>query len=248
MLNYMKAEIYRNFNRLYFWLYTGIFVAIALIVNIELKIKNVLGISLNALAEMSVVMLIVPLYLVIAFVDMVTAEEHKNLTLRNIVTFGLERIKLILSKQVVAIVLALISALIIGVVFYGSGALLLGIDYASKTEMINNFTKIAASIPLWIGAISVATFMSFLINNNTLFAFTYAGVLLLDSRIIKLLAILFWDKIANINKILITTHIKKLASASATGEDMINAVLVGVAYTIVFTLLSMIYFKRKEVK
>ena len=82
MINYIKAELYRNFNRVYFWWYTFAIAAFTLLANILLKISSVSenAISLVELIEISTHMLILPIFLIPAIVEMVTAEENKNLT------------------------------------------------------------------------------------------------------------------------------------------------------------------------
>jgi ABC-2 type transport system permease protein len=248
MLNYIKAELYRNFNRMYLWAFTGVIAALALFIIVISKVNNIPNMTLTTLVQVSTYVLSFPVFFVAAMLDIVVAEEHKNQTMRNVVTFGVSRSKLILSKVIVSVILAFISALIIAVVFYGSGAVFLGLGSDFPGTILEDALRILAAVPLWIGAISVGTFLATVINNNTIFAFAYGGLFLMTSKIIQILEMLVSGKFKYVRDILITTQLSRLGATELASKDMLHAVLVGVIYTIVFTILSMVYFKKKEVK
>jgi ABC-2 type transport system permease protein len=248
MLNYIKAELYRNFNRLYFWVFTGSIAGFALFINITGKVNNLPGMSLSMLLQTSVFMLAMPVYLVAGIADMVTAEENKFQTMRNVIAFGVPRYKLVLSKFIASVILASISAFIILGLFLGSAVMLFGIDQGVSALLPKVFIRILTAIPLWIGAISIGTFLAMVINNNTLFGFAHAGIFFFTTKIISLLAFIVSDKLAVLNKYLITTRLGLLkAEEIASGELWLSA-FIGLAYTVVFIALSVICFNKKEVK
>lgn len=248
MINYMKAELYRNFNRLYFWVFTGVLSALALAVNMMGSASSVSGMNLSMILDSTLYVLAMPVFLVAGIVDMVTAEENKNQTLRNAITFGISRYKLVLSKVFVSIILAFISAFIILGIFYGSGALLLGVDEGVKTVLPMVSIRLLTAVPLWIGAISIGTFLAIAINNNTLFGFAHAGVFFMTSKIILFLSYAVSNKIMFLNKYLITTRLNGLRAADIPANELWFSALIGLAYTVVFIILSIIYFNKKEVK
>jgi ABC-2 type transport system permease protein len=248
MLNYIRAELYRNFNRLYFWIFTGVLSALALFINILTIATDSPGISLSMLLDSALYVLVVPVFLVAGIVDMVTAEENKNQTLRNVITFGVSRYKLILSKVIVSVILAFISAFIILGLFYGSAAVLFGIDEGVKTVLPMVSIRLLTAVPLWIGAISIGTFLGMAINNNTLFGFAHAGIFFMTSKIILFLSYVVSDKFMYFNKYLITTRLNGLRAADLSAGELWQSILIGFAYTVIFTILSMIYFNKKEIK
>lgn len=248
MLNYMRAEFYRNFNRVYLWAYTGFFALSAFAINLLASSNKNIPIKVTVLMDITIAMLILPVYFVIPMLDMATAEENKNQTLRNVITFGMPRYKLILSKLITATVLALISALIILVVFYGSGAVLFGLGDNFPSAAADLLQRLLAALPLWIGAIAVGTFLALFINNNNMFSVVYGALFLVLPTVIKMLVYLVSDKFMYIQKILISTQIGKIAAPNASSQDMLSAALIGVGYIVVFTLLSILYFSKKEVK
>jgi ABC-2 type transport system permease protein len=248
MLNYIKAELYRNFNRLYFWVFTGVLTALALFINIVSVANDAPGIGLSMLLNSTLYVLSVPVFLVAMIVDMVTSEENKNQTLRNVITFGIPRHKLMLSKIIVSVILASISALIILGLFYGSGAAFYGIDEGVKTVLPMVSIRLLTAVPLWIGAISIGTFLGMSINNSNLFGFAHAGIFFLTSKIIIILSYAVSDKFMLLNNYLITTRLNNLRAPDITAGELWISALIGLAYTVVFTVLSIIYFNKKEVK
>lgn len=248
MLNYIKAELYRNFNRVHFWAYTCSIAAFALFLNILIAATSSVNIDLSILFEPLVQFLILPVFLVAAYIEIATAEEHKNLTLKNAVAFGTPRSRIALSKVIVTVILSFIAAVIIYTVYLGSGALLFGINESTIPLIADAWLRILAALPLWIGAISVGTFIALFINNSTAGAFVYAGVFTIIAPIIKMLSMLVSDKFGYIYKILITPQFAVLKQPNLDSSVMLRAAGIGIIYTILFTVLSMLYIKKKEIK
>lgn len=248
MLNYIKAELYRNFNRAQFWVYSGVIAALALMLNILLAASNSAKIDLNFLFEMITQMLFLPIFLVATFIDITTGEEQKNLTLKNAVSFGVPRSKIALSKVIVTVTLSFIAAIMIFTVFFGSGTLLFGIKEGTLPAIGDAALRILTSVPLWIGAISIGTFIAVFLNNNTAAAFVYAGVFTLISPTIKLLTLLVSDKFSYVSKILITSQFSILKQPNLGSSTLIKIAGLGFVYTVLFTVLSMLYIKKKEIR
>lgn len=248
MLNYIKAELYRNFNRPHLWVYSGVIAALSLLLNISFKISSAPNMDLSRLFQIMTQMLILPIFLVASFIDVTTAEESKNLTLKNAVSFGVPRSKIALSKFIVTVILSFIAAFIIFIVFFGSGAVLFGIKEGSMQLIRDSSLRILTSLPLWIGAISVGTFIALFFNNSTAAAFVYAGVFAGVGPIVKGLSMLISDKFNYIYRILITTQLSSLGLPALGDNALITAAGIGIAYTILFTMISMLYIKRKEIK
>lgn len=246
MINYIKAELYRNFNRPYLWVYTGIIAALVLAINIMFNINS--ATSLSTILQMTNSMMLIPVFLVAGMIDTVIAEEYKNKTMKNVIAFGIKRSKLILSKYIVAVILAFISAFIILAVLYGSGALLLGLGDNFNVVFLDHLKRIAAALPLWMAAIAVGVFLNIIISNSTVCAFVYAGVFVMTSLIIRLLTAFVSHKFKYVYDILITTQLSNLNAKVVTNHNLILAVIVGFIYIVLFLVFSILYFKKKEVK
>jgi ABC-2 type transport system permease protein len=244
----MRAELYRNFNRMYFWMFTGIMAALAVAIVILSSVDNIVRLNFSMLLDTILYVLGMPVYLAAGFIDMVTAEENKNQTLRNAITFGTPRYKLVLSKLIVTVILALLSAIIVLGLFYGSAAALFGIDEATGEVLSMVLPRLATALPLWIGAVSIGTFLAIAINNSTLFGFAYAGIFFLTSKIIMVLSYVVSDKFTRLNDYLISTRLTALRAPNLTSKDLWTTALIGLCYTVIFTIINMLYFNKKEVK
>ncbi|GAA0086123.1 hypothetical protein UT300007_25620 [Clostridium sp. CTA-7] len=246
MLNYIRADIYRNLNRKYFWIYTGIIAAMAVLVTVLFYISN--GIpdkDFNLVLNIATQAFTLPIYLVGAFVEMATSDEQKNQTFKNVVSFGVTRNTIAISKVITAVILSILSAFIILTAFSISGLILLGGPSDFLSEFLIRFSL--ASV-LWIAAISIGTFIALVFNSSNISAIVYFGIFLMTKNIISLVSLLVWDKFSYLNKLLISTKLNILAKEPLIMENIGPAILVGVIYTIVFTGLSMLYLRKKEIK
>ena len=246
MLNYIKAELYRNFNRVYFYAFTACISFVAILSNLLIVNQNI---ALGEMIQMSIKMLGLPIYLVIMIVDMVTSEENKNLTVKNVLASGLPRNKMYLSKIIVATILAVISAAVILTMFLGSSALITGIDESISSDLVRDFTfRILSAVPLWIGTISICTFIAFLIKNNTLFASTYVILFICTKQIFNILGYLVSDKFFYVKKMLISGQLEVLSSQDVVSRAQLStAACIGFAYTIIFIVLGVILIRKKEI-
>lgn len=248
MFNYMRAELYRNFNRMYFWVFTVVMAALAVAIVILSRVDNIVRLDFSMLLDTILYVMVMPVYIAAGFIDMVSAEENKNQTLRNAITFGIPRYKLVLSKLIVTVILALVSAFIVLGLFYGSAAALYGIDQATGDVLSRVLPRLLTALPLWIGAVSIGTFLGLAINNNTLFGFAYAGVFFITSKIIMVLSYVVSDKFLKLNDYLISMRLSALKSPNLTSKDLWTSALIGLCYTVIFTIINMLYFNKKEIK
>ncbi|MBU3092534.1 ABC transporter permease [Clostridium sp. CF011] len=246
MINYIKAELYRSFNRVSFWAYIAFIGILAILANVMIF----KGMPTEIINFYDFVMTIIgmPIFLVVSFVDIITAEENKNETLRNVVVFGVSRSKIILSKLVATVILAFIAEIIILVLFFGSAFILVGVNNELISTIISFCKKSLVATPLWIASIAIGTCLAVIIKNNTIFAFVYAGIFLLTDKIIMALSFFVSDKFKYLGNILITKKINEISTSSLTSETIISSVLMGVIYTLVFTTITILYFEKKEVK
>ena len=250
MLNYIKAELYRNFNRLYYWSFVIIISGLGLSLNILMKATSVnANMDLSELMYIGIKSINLPLFLVLMMIDIVTSEENKNLTLKNAVSFGIPRNRIVLSKIIATVVLSIIAAFIILTVFLGSGAMLFGLGKDFSIDIVKDFSlRLLVALPLWIGGISVGTFLGIVFKNNTMSSFVYFGVFSMTGNIISLLSLIVYPKLMNINKFLITTNLSNIKADTVASNTLGFAALVGIGFTVVFTILSMLYFNKKEIK
>ncbi|MPQ33986.1 hypothetical protein E4V42_21555 [Clostridium estertheticum] len=251
MINYIKAELYRSFNRVYFWGYTAFIAILAVLSNvIVLNIRNYYPTgSINSFFYSFIISCImIPVFFVFGFIDIITLDENKNETLRNVVVFGVKRSKIILSKLVATVIIAFIAEIIILVSFLGSAFILFGVNNELLTTIISFCQKSLVATPLWIAAISIGNCLAVIIKNNNVLSLVYIGIFLITDKIINLLSVFVSENFKYIGNILITKKINEISAGPLTSETIISSVLLGVIYTLVFTTITILYFEKKEIK
>lgn len=256
MLSYIKAELYRTFNRKYFYFFTGILAALALSLNILLKLvgtkDNVT--LINAIAvPVTDYLLLLPVLLLVMIVDMIYTEEYKNGTLKNTVSFGISRSKLVFGKFIAIIILAFIAYFVALFVFFGSSAAIFGVGHFSKIKPSTYFniviTRYCAAVLLWVAVIAVGLLLSTLVNSYNTFIYSYIGIFLILPIAINLLSRMIDKNIAKINCFLLTGCISLVGTYNGINKgDVFWAVAVGLVYIVVCLILSAVWSSKKDVK
>lgn len=256
MLNYIKAELYRTFNRKYFYFFIGILAVLAMSLLIFLKIvdaKN--NISLIDAMGMSVTnyMMMLPVGLLVMLIDMIYTEEYKNGTLKNTVAFGMSRSKLIFGKFITIIILAFITDIVVKFVFWTGSALIFGIGHFNriKPSMYFNIiaTRYCTAVILWIAVIAVGLLLITFINNSNMFLYVYFGVFVVLPMTIDILSHIVDKNIGKINNFLITGCINLVGAYNGTNKgNVFWALAVGLVYIVICLSLSVVWFSKKDVK
>ncbi|GAA0736409.1 ABC transporter permease [Clostridium oceanicum] len=109
MINYIKSEFYRIFNRSYFKLYVVMVSMLMFIVNQIIKLYPRNEMNLRLVIEGSILISKLVIFLIIPIVYMIILEENKTGTLKNVLAFGLSRNKIFLSKIIVCSMLIFIT-------------------------------------------------------------------------------------------------------------------------------------------
>lgn len=243
MVNYIKAELYRSFNRLYLWIYAAVISGMAVFVITAFKKQNCYMPFSKMISEFDV--LVMAIFLVAGMIDMVTAEEHKDGTLKNVLSYGLSRNKMIVSKFISSLILSFIFAGIIIAFIFGTMAVCWGIGSNFTNDVRSSFSMMAVSLPLWIASEALGTFLALAFSNNMIFTVVYIAVFGIVDQIVLILGTTVWSGFMSMQKYLIPTQLKHIA----LGHGDVNlAITSGIIYTIMFLLISFIYMKRKDVK
>ena len=246
MLNYIKAELYKGLNRLSYKVTLLVLVLLSVSANALFRGPNVT--ALESL-DMAMSCLDAIIFLVILYIDV--TEELKDKTLRNVMVSGLSREKLYISKVIIPIIIAFITCIFILVFFVGSTFLFLKPGNLSPAILINLALRLLCAIPLFIAAISFGVLLSFILKNQYAFAYTYAAIFALMGNFIKLLCALVSNKFYGIYNLLITTNISALTpikNPNLTLLQMLHSAGLGFAYTIIFTIIGIIIFRKMEIK
>lgn len=256
MLNYIKAELYRTFNRKYFYFFTGILAALALGLNILFKFGGAKDNAtlINAITiPVTEYSLLLPVLLLVMIVDMIYTEEYKNGTLKNTVSFGMSRSKLVFGKFITIIILAFITYFFVLFIFFASSAAIFGVGHFSKIKPSMYFniiaTRYCAAVLLWVAVIAVGLLLSTFVNSYNTFIYSYIGIFIILPIAINLLSRMIDKNIAKINYFLITGCISLVGTYNGVNAgDVFWAIAVGLAYIVVCLVLSAVWVSKKDVK
>lgn len=246
MLNYIKAELYKDLNRLSYKVIILVLVLLSISSNALFA-----GPKITALESMYMAMSSLPSVVLIIMMYIDVTEELKDKTLRNIIVSGLPREKLYISKVIIPIIISFITCIFILVFFVGSTFLFLKPGNLSPAILTNLSLRLLCAIPLYIAAISFGVLLSFILKNQYAFAYTYLGIFVLMGPIIKLLCAFISNKFYGIYNLLITTNISVLIpikNSNLTSLQMLHSAGLGFAYTIIFTIIGIMIFRKMEIK
>lgn len=189
--------------------------------------------------------LMFPLFIVLMFVDIVTAEENKEHTLKNTISFGISRSKLYLAKNISAVIIAAVVATVTLGAFFASGFLFLHAGEGYTSSFLKEIAlKIAVALLLYIAAITLGTLLAAIVKRNTLFTFAYFGMLVIPVLAFKLLK--------HVNHIFSYAEYAMLLTqsqvlAQGTPAQLLTAVWIALAHIAVFVTLGLFLFKRQEI-
>lgn len=253
MLRVIKSELYKTCHRLYPFVFSGVIVALGLLMvflfaftNPNLPADKQVG--FDGMIEFTLYMLPLGLYLTVAFVDMVFSEEYKNQTMKNPLAFGIPRTSLYLGKLAAELTVAVISLIVILGVILGVGLLLLGPVYpVSFSKLFVEFgQRLLVSLPLWIGALSFGNMLAFHFKSSTLYTLFFIG-LFAALPVVLQMAAYYYPFLGEVRLWLMTPLLEQLANTELTNEIILRSVVTGAAYLIGSTLIGLIFYRKKEI-
>lgn len=242
MLNLIKADLYKSFHRLYLYVFMGAMIALTVFCN---AVFASMGMPFEMSLQFAMGLLMFPLFFVVMFVDIVTAEENKEHTFKNTVSFGLSRNKIFLAKNISAVLVAAVVAAVTLSAFFLSAILLLHPEKAGGPVIPSDYVlKIAVALLLYIAAISLGTLLAVIVKRNSLFTFSYFGILVLPALVFKLLSltnpVFAYPEYA---MLFMQTRIL----AEATHPQIMMVIWNALAHIAVFQVLGLILFKKQEI-
>ena len=248
MLNYIRADLYKTAHRPYLYVFEAVLLALVLASNLLIKFVSAGATAADEL-QATLKMLLVPVFLVLLTVDVVTGDDMKEHSFKNTAAFGAPRLKLYLSHLISSILIALILTAVTLLAIFGCAFALFSPGKNLTADFISQyFLRLGAAALLYIAAICVGTVLAILIKNNTVFAFAYAAVFLVPSLILQMLAALLSPKWKTVYDLLITSQVKIRTGDFVTAAQIAVAAVTAVPYIFIFTLLGLAVFSRQEFK
>lgn len=254
MLNYMQAEIGKTLKRKYFWITILVTLGCALLGCIGFIKMNAQGLNEERLAmehfmEIGTMVFPTASFMLVFFVDMITMEEYKNNTIKNIASSGLSRVKIYMSKNIEIILIAVIAFVILLSGSLLMAYILLGINSAEtfSRALQSLLFKGLCSTFIWMGALSILHFIGVFTKNGNAASLLYAALMLFLGQALNLLARLVGPVFDKINQIWIMTRLDMILQMTEASVDMlIQNALIGIGYIIVFGGLGSYLFGKAD--
>lgn len=185
-------------------------------------------------------------------VSIFAASEFGFGTIKNVASRGFSRIGIYFSKLIGACVIALVIQLVYSVAYTGTATIMWGFGEVSASFWPETLKIIGLEILLTLAYTSVFVMVSMLIRQSgaalainlcITMQFIYLFVQLAQAGLHKL----FNVEVA-LSDYLLSTNAAGLVNGGATPEMMTRSLLVGIVYFVVFTLLGLWSFQKRDIK
>ena len=251
MRNYLSAECFKVFHRSYVYL-TLLFCLLGeglLLLGYWLTWSWGNGtVTFANTASMVTLLLAVGMYATIVTGDMVFSDQYKNNTLKNEVSYGVDRTLIYLGKFSTALLTALVAAIIM-LAFYLGGCWLLfphGIEDVPALAVIGYC--LVGALPLWIGSQAVAMVCYFLVRNSTAAAFAAIGILAVVPSVLQVLGILIHPVFGDIRQFFPSVMLGVLPNVAFDWSYVGMCWASGLLWTLLATVLGVVLFRKKEIR
>lgn len=258
MSSYIKSEIYRTLRKRGTYLFIGICSLLLASSNIVLAIVKQTDSSfryattLFSLGNLYTSMLLV-YYICIMVAVMVFSNEHGNHTMKNTISYGIPRVKVYFGKFITEVMLAVVSFVIISGVHILTAYLLLENSGPEHLEML--LRTVFACLPLFLSALAVTNCFSFILESAGSAIGASCMIMIAIPLIFGLLGMRF-DIFDNLSSILPTNLINEMEFDLTNNKLILGEVdngylkywIYGIGQMLLFIIIGLINFRKKEVK
>ncbi len=193
MLNYIRAEFYKVFRRKYTWIALGVLLALeALLVSGYIFINSG-GSHVDLATAVSTICIMMSMgcYMTLPTCDMVFAEQYKQSTLKNEVSFGIPRARIYLGKFIVQLCISvLFMVVMIGFYVIFSSLTLYHDPEKDLIALAALGECILGSLPVWIGVQALSCTCLFLVKSSVAATIASAGLFAASATVVQLAGLL----------------------------------------------------------
>lgn len=259
MLNYIKSEVYRNLRSKGNYIFLFSCMAFVIFLNVVLVLfakqdpkfpyANTYFSFTSLYSSMTF-----PLTLCLILAATVFGQEHKNHTLKNAISYGIERHNIYFGKFIVLIFIALINLVLISGAFIISGLLLL--ENSGAIYLQELIRALAACTPLFLISVTVAYCFLFAFESETTAAVWWLVIMVIAPKVFELLGhrieilnklatAMPWNIVKNITQ---GSEARRFIFYWSSQQGFINCFIIGIVGTLIFYLLGLKMFKKVEIK
>jgi len=255
MFNYIQAEFYKAFRRKYTWIALLVMVVLAGLLAWGFIFINSNGSRVGFSEGMltMVQMLQVGFYATLITGDIVFAEQYKNSTLKNEVSFGIPRGCIYFGKFIVQFMLSVLYCVVL-VAFYTAMCWLFlyrdPVEDMIYTMQVLGYC-LGVALPLWAGMQALTCASLFLIRSSMGATITALGVLCVPDPALQIMSLFNFSGRELCIEIYtwLPTAIMAQSGKIAGDPDLFKkAWIVGAVWFVVFTAAGYVGFRRSEIK
>lgn len=241
MLKQIRCDLYKVFHRFYFYVMAATVAGLCVLLNAVMANQNQKMFTAGFSWQFFISLLPYGLFLLPMLTEIVLAEDNREHTLKNALSFGTARGTLVTAKFVTSAVLGIFLMVEVLLFYCGSSLILLPRDASFTAESVWQFFEhVAAACAVYLAALAVSTFFAVSLRRNTLFIFAYYGTMFLTGYLFRLLGLSFLENY------LLKTQFTAIKSATSFLQ-MQTPLLVSVVTLAAFMAFGLSVFKKQDV-
>lgn len=244
MVNYIKSELYKLFSSLH--------AKIILIFCIGFGLAlGLIGFSYKEYI-LDIFMLYKSLLSYSFFVTLIAAEivfrdEYRYNTMKNVLSFGIERKTIFIGKLLISILVQVIMIVLILASLIGMICILYYGDLGNiKVEIKDLLTVLVKVTPFWLAGLGITTSLNFICEDKLEALAAFFTIVFIPSIMAALVTMFDIGSIETVSKYLIIPNLIKIKQSNGIG--LLNCVTIGCSYFLCFTIIGFGLFRKKEVK
>lgn len=259
MINYLKSEVYRNIRSKTNYVFLFGSMGFVILINVALGIYangqvdfpygNTRFSFLSFFTAMGV-----PMILCFVLVSIVNGQEFKYHTLKNSISYGISRSQIYFSKFLMEIIISLINLICISGAYIISAYTMLensGIVYLNDL-----FRALIACVPLFVVSVMVAHCLYYMLDSEITVGVVWAILIIVIPQVLAMAGrgILIFRKIASwmpwniIGSSSYDEVTRRMVMIWSSQEGLIKCFIVGIMGSVIFYVLGLELFKRREIK
>ncbi len=193
VLNYIRAEFYKVFRRKYTWITLGILLVLEALLVSGYVFINVHGSHVDFAEGLTTVfpMMSMGCYFTLLSTDMVFADQYKQSTLKNEVSFGVPRGRIYFGKFLVELAVAvLFMVVMLGFYVALAYATLFHDPEEDLVTLACLGECVLGSLPIWVGVQALSCACAFLVGSSVAATFLSLGLFAVSATVFELAGLL----------------------------------------------------------
>ncbi len=253
MFNYIRSEFYRNIHVKGSTVLLFVTIGFVLLSNIFLANYGGYGNTKVVFAQFGRSMGI-PMILYLPLVSIINGNEFKNRTLKNAISYGISRSQIYLGKFIVEVSISIIILICTAAVYIISGYMML--ENSGSMYLNDLFTAIIACVPLFIVGIACAHCLYFICDNGTVVGLVWIAIMVIIPQGLSIVGSKY-DIVKKISDYIpwnmfdvqgYDKSIDRILMLWTSQGGVIKCFVVGIIGSIIFYMIGLVLFKKKEIK